>query len=274
MKLYINNIVNQLQRYNATLARTSLFIDKPWALIDDEFELQKLIFKENKELILSKNGQVQIGKWDYFPQAKSLLIDRNSDKILCNEAFINEGVLILKLDGTNNRFFILANENLIPDLDVKEYLKKLRYKKLNIIEISLFDGSILEVERPIEQQESMKVGNYITVESEILNDGKYQLSKNNQFLEIANSKIKKILTEKTYSNPNNELIVIQQQYYYEIIKGDYVFMNGKQLNNAIIDFSKSKKIIVRDGMFIRFERKNKIISVLSKYWKEFTECFD
>ena len=92
-------------------------MDKPWALIDSDLEIQKLIFKKNNELILSKDGQVKIGKWDYFPEAKSLLIDREEDKILCNEAFIDDAVLVLKMDGTSNNYFVLANENIIPDLD-------------------------------------------------------------------------------------------------------------------------------------------------------------
>ena len=50
--------------------------------------MQKLIFRKNKELIMSKNGQVTIGKWDYFGEAKSLLIDRGANIILCNEGFI------------------------------------------------------------------------------------------------------------------------------------------------------------------------------------------
>jgi hypothetical protein len=61
-------------------------------MIDDEFEMQKLIFKRDKELIMSKNGKVTIGKWDYFAEAKSLLIDRGFDKLLCNEAFIMKGL--------------------------------------------------------------------------------------------------------------------------------------------------------------------------------------
>jgi hypothetical protein len=31
---------------------------------------------------MSKNGQVTIGKWDYFGEAKSLLIDRGANIIL------------------------------------------------------------------------------------------------------------------------------------------------------------------------------------------------
>jgi hypothetical protein len=128
MKIYLKSIVSQLRNFSATLEKASILIDKPWALIDEEFEMQKLIFKKNKELILSKNGQVQIGKWEYFPEAKSLLIDRSSDKkdiILCNEVFIDEGVMVLRIDGLENRFFLLANENIVPDLDAIKYLNKL-----------------------------------------------------------------------------------------------------------------------------------------------------
>lgn len=275
MKVYLKSIVNQLQNYSTTLDRTSILIDKPWALIDEEFEMQKLIFKKDKELILSKNGQAQIGKWDYFPEAKSLLIDRNTDKILCNEAFIDNGVLILKLDGTENRFFILANENLVPNLDAKEYLKNLRYQKLRIAEMNLSDGRILEIQRDNEQYEKARIGNIVTVESEFIDDGKYQLSEQNKYIEINKGKVLKILIETTYTNPDNQEIIIQQQDIWKICNGDYVYIFGKQVDNAIINFSKSKNLIVRDGIVVRLERKNKIARALSKYCKEiFTEYYD
>jgi hypothetical protein len=275
MKVYLKSIVNQLQNYSTTLDRTSILIDKPWALIDEEFEMQKLIFKKDKELILSKNGQAQIGKWDYFPEAKSLLIDRNTDKILCNEAFIDNGVLILKLDGTENRFFILANENLVPNLDAKEYLKNLRYQKLRIAEMNLSDGRILEIQRDNEQYEKARIGNVVTVDSESIDDGKFQLSEQNKYIEINKGKVLKILIETTYTNPDNQEIIIQQQDIWKICNGDYVYIFGKQVDNAIINFSKSKNLIVRDGIVVRLERKNKIARALSKYCKEiFTEYYE
>ncbi len=95
----LNNLVNQLKNYSATLEKANLLIDKPWTIIDEDNEIQRLIFKKDETLVLSKNGQAEIGKWDYFPEAKALLIDRGADKILCNEAYIDEEILILKLDG-------------------------------------------------------------------------------------------------------------------------------------------------------------------------------
>jgi hypothetical protein len=268
MKLYLKSIVKQLKNHSASLEKTSIFIDKPWALIDDEFEVQKMIFKKNKELILSKNGQVQVGKWDYFPEAKSILIDRNTDKILCNEAFIDSGVMILKLDGTNNRFFILANENIIPDLDAKKYLKNLRYQKLCIKELNLADGTILEIQRRPEQFYEIEIGNLVSVDSEPFEDGKYQLNQKNKFIEIQHGSVYKILTEKTYKNPEDQEIIIQQQVYGDVLNGDYVFMYGKPVFNAVINFSRKKKLIVRDGMVVRFERKNPITRWLSKMNKK------
>lgn len=268
MKIYLKSIVKQLRNYSATLDKTSILVDKPWALIDEEFEMQKLIFKSDKELILSKNGQVKIGKWDYFPEAKSLLIDRNTDKILCNEAFIDKGVMVLRLDGTESRFFILANENVVPDLDANRYLKELRYQKLKIKETKLIDGRILEIQRE-EEWQSPQIGNPVTEEAEIIEDGKYQLANQNQYYEVKKGRIFKILTETNYSNANGQEIIIQQQDNYKIKYGDYVFMLGKQVDNAIIDFSKSKNLVVRDGIVIRLERKNKLMRWFSKTWKSF-----
>jgi len=116
MNTILKYYVKQLSSFSKSLEKKALFVDKPWAMIDEEFEMQKLIFKNNQELIMSKNGKVQMGRWEYLAEARCLLIDRGKDKILCQEGFIEEGVLILKLDGTEGRFFALANENIIPDL--------------------------------------------------------------------------------------------------------------------------------------------------------------
>ncbi len=128
-----------------SLKKKGILIEKPWALIDDDGEIQKLIFKRDKELILSKNGKVTIGSWDYFPDAKALLIDRVEDKILLKEQFIDSNVLILKKDGTENDFFALANENTLPDYNIPRYLNSLKCKEFYIEERKLLNGKILQI---------------------------------------------------------------------------------------------------------------------------------
>jgi hypothetical protein len=262
-----------MSNYSAKLDTTAILINKPWAIIDEEFEMQKLIFKKDKELILSKNGQVQIGKWDYFPEAKSLLIDRNVDKILCNEAFIDQGVMILKLDGTENRFFILANENIVPDLDVNRYLKELRYQKLKIVERELVDGRILEVQR-YDEFSNISIANRVSMEADLVVDGIYKIANSQYYYEIEKSRIKKILTETRYFNPEGHEIVIQQQRSNKIFNGDYVFMYGNQVGTSIINFSKSKNLVVRDGKVVRLERKNPLTRWFSKVWKSIFSYYE
>jgi len=272
MKLFINNIVEQLINYSSTLNDTSILIDKPWALLDDELEVQKLIFKKNKELILSKNGQVQIGKWDYFPNAKSLLIDRNADIILCKEVFIDKGVMILSKEGIDSRFFIFANENILPDFDAKSYLNELRYQKLRIIEQLLHDGRILEVYKSeilSDPFDETFIGGNVSIEASPIADGKYQLAEMKKYYEVKDGTIHKIITETTYTNPDKHEILILQQHNLKIKNGDELFMFGEMIENAIINFSKSKNIIVRDGKVVRLERKNPLTKWLSRIFGQF-----
>lgn len=273
MKIYLESIVKQLRNFSATLDKTSILVDKPWALIDDEFEMQKFIFKKDKQLILSKNGQVQIGKWDYLHEAKSLLIDRNSDIILCNEAFIDNGVMVLRLDGTESRFFILANENIVPDLDANRYLKELLYQKLKIAETKLVDGRILEVSRE-EVYSDPEIGNPVTVEADTIEDGKYQLAEANKYYEVRKGRIFKILTETTYINPDKHEIIIHQQDSWKISNGDEVFMFGKIVENGTINFSNNRNLVVRNCRVIRLERKNAVTRYLSKKWKQFWNYYE
>lgn len=261
MKLYLQGIAQQLSHFSASLNTTSLFLDKPWALIDEESKVQKLIFKRNKELVLSKNGQVQFGKWEYYAEARSLLIDRNYDKILCNESFIDKGIMILKVDGTDNKFFVLVNENIVPNLNADKYLKSLRYKKLHILETKLDNGKILEVQRP-EDWSTPIVGNPVSMNALPVEDGKYNLEDPNKIFEIRQSKILKILTSHEYTNPDGHTVIIQQQYSRLISKGDYVYYMGRPVKNGTINFSKTKNLIVKDGILVKKESKNKVIKWL------------
>ena len=270
MKVYLKSIAQQLRHHSLSLEKTSNLINKPWALIDDEFEMQKLIFQRNKDLILSKNGIAQTGKWDYFPEAKSLLIDRNEDKILCKEEFVDHAVMILKLDGTENRYFILANENIIPDLDAYKYLKRLRYRKLEIVERRLIDGRVLEVQSPYSGTPSY--GSRVTIDAARVEDGKYQLKEEHKYYEIKRGAITKIITEKKYTNPDGKEIFIHQNDNEKICFGDSVYMDGKPYRVSVItdekiNFTEAKHLIVREGKVVRLERKNPFFRKLSKICK-------
>ena len=201
MKAFLQHLIIELKNYSKSLDNQSILINKPWALIDSDLEIQKLIFKKNKELIMSKDGKVTIGSWEYLPEAKSLLIDRGKDKILCNEGFIDDGILILKMDGTTNRFFVLANENLIPDLDAYNYLKQLRYSNLNIVTRKLTNGKTLEIILE-DRYDFIGIGNQVTIDADNIEDGVYKTEDRNQKYVIKESFIRAIIHEKTYKTKN------------------------------------------------------------------------
>jgi len=250
MKVFLQHIVQGLKHYSKSLDKKSILVDKPWALIDSDFEIQKLIFKKNKELIMSKDGQVIMGKWDYLPEAKSLLIDRGKDIILCNEGFIDDSVMILKMDGTKNNFFVLANENVIPDLDAYNYLRKLRYHNLNITTKRLANGRILEIIKD-DPYDDYYIGKKVTIEADVITDGIYNAEKASVKYVIKNSTISSIIHEVTYMTKNGFEIMIAQHDQKVYSKGDKVWVNGILAKDGEYNVIGRRNILVENGKIIK-----------------------
>jgi len=252
MKLFLESIIKQLGNYSKSLNIRAILTDKPWTLIDSDLEIQRLIFKKNHQLIMSKDGQVQIGAWEYLPEAKSLLLDRGKDKILCNEGFIDEGVLVMKLDGTKNKFFVLANENIVPDLNPYEYLKKLKNRKLNIITRKLENGKIIEIERHDWQRDenNILIGNKVTIDYEKIADGEYCLADTNMTVYVEEGVIFDITHLVTYIKNGLE-IEIEQYNQDSVEKGDFVWINGKEAKSGKYKIGFGEYITVKNGEIIK-----------------------
>jgi hypothetical protein len=261
IKIELISIVKQLKNHTASLEKSNIFIDKPWTIIDGDNEIQRLIFKKDKTLILSKNGQAQIGKWDYFPEAKSLLIDRISDKILCNEAFIDEGVLILKLDGTDNQFFTLANENVIPNLDISQYLYNIRNEKLFFSSQKLVDGTILDIQRK-DLYTSIAEGDKVSINDKNIPDGMYPIDDKIKIYEIKNNEIIQIFTVKNYYTANKKEITVHQKKYWEIYEGDNVFINSETATDQLIRLKNGRSLLIVDGKINKIKWKTIFHSLL------------
>jgi len=252
MKIYLQNIVKGLKQFSESLDKQTMLINKPWALIDSELGIQKLIFKKDKELILSKDGKVVIGKWDYFPEAKSLLIDRGNDKILCNEAYIDDSILVLKLDGKKDDFFILANENNIPDLDAYSYLRKLFYTKFGIQNTSLVGDINLQINP--NHNDRIGVDSLVTIDDKDAIDGYYFTKDGLQKIVIQDNKIAQIFYLKKYSLGNGDFIVAEKSSLDSFDVGSPVTINNQYIQDA--------KYLVDNGNLIIYIVENKIAEVL------------
>ncbi len=182
LKNFINYQINTLGLLITKKITQSKILNKPWAIVDGDLEIQKLIFEKDGKLILSKNGIVQEGRWEYYPEANSFMIDRKSDKILCNLLFCDDAAIILKLDGTKNEFFVFANENVLPNLNLLEYLNQKILQQHLIKEIPLYNGRILKA--------YFESGNFdhfynnvpVTYENDEFVDDGFLFSPNNDYL--------------------------------------------------------------------------------------------
>ncbi|MDB5018620.1 MAG: hypothetical protein JWQ84_3452 [Mucilaginibacter sp.] len=118
----LNSLLPRLQQYSLNIDKTSFFIDKPWVMIDRDNNYHHYSFQNEGRLITSLNGMVQFGTWEYIPGSKSFLISRGVDVIFLNQVFIQNGLMFLKKDGSEQDPWLLINKNIIPDLDVPNYL--------------------------------------------------------------------------------------------------------------------------------------------------------
>jgi len=249
MLQYINNLVPRLKDFSASLDKIEIFVDKPWVIVDDNQNIQKFIFKRNGELVMSLNGQVTIGKWEFLSYAKSLLIDRIEDKILLNQKFIDPAVMILKKENLFDENLILANEGLLPDLNVINYLKGLYYQKLRIRTVKLKTGELLEVHY-YEPGYYEYMNKNVSISCSSVPDGNYQTEDSKGTFIIKNNTISRFLVYKGYKT-NYGLIIIEQEF--ERFKlGDRVFQNNKIAPDLKYRLGFMNHIIVKDGKIISF----------------------
>ena len=121
---YLINLIPRIKNYGFELDKLSKLYNYPWVIISEPENFSKIIFQKNGKLLLSSNGIVSYGNWELISMANSILLEMNGQKRLFNHQFLDEAVMILKLDGTTRNYMILANQNKIPDLKIKEYFKK------------------------------------------------------------------------------------------------------------------------------------------------------
>jgi len=240
----INYYVKILSNFNRTLQKKVLLIDKPWVLVDNDGEIQKLIFKENNSLILSKNGNVIEGSWEYFPEARALLINRITDKLLLKEQFIDENIIVLKKDGTEDCYFVFANENTIPDYDTLRYLYSLKCKKLNISNIKLLSGNIIEFHNNQYNSGINSVTEIQIIDDSYqpinLADGKYISKDKRKTFYISNGRItyvtyniiRKLINGETFEIENGVAIYDDRISFQRRNVNKKVTINGKNIGNT------------------------------------------
>jgi hypothetical protein len=189
MKQQLSGFVERLKRYSNRLDNYALLTEQPWITqTDDDNERFVMIFRQKEnELLISVNGMIEKGKWDYIPSMNSLVIERKSGITLYKQGFFDDSVMILKVDGIE-KYQLFVNENKIDSTIEKlleqtenKYLKKNEplFEKKNtdnriIIAKRLKDGRSFEIHSSLEM--GYTIGDKVTINGELPADGKYRYS--------------------------------------------------------------------------------------------------
>lgn len=172
MRTFIADIIPKIQRFSQRLDDLTKLTNQHWVSLGDISQTKRVfIFRANNQLLISDNGIVEKGSWEYLGN-QSLLLDTKSESYLLKHGFFDENVIALKLDSTDSYAFFVNETKYHSELNSIEdvlnflgnkYLKKNgstegigstkkrptinfpEYSVQNIKEITSFFGSVTKV---------------------------------------------------------------------------------------------------------------------------------
>lgn len=132
MKEFIINILPKLKSLSKRLDNQTILKKQHWVMLDESGVTNTTyIFRDNDELLISINGDVTIGTWEYLSSNK-LLIKFSNKMYLYNNEYFDDQLLALRKDGAE-LYSLFVNEGLLlGDGDV--------FKKIE----GYFDNKLLE----------------------------------------------------------------------------------------------------------------------------------
>lgn len=267
MKDHINNLIERLYNYSEKLDKIALFTDKKWVFVDEANNQQSYIFKRDGKFIMSLNGKVNIGAWEYLPEARSILIDRIQDKILLNHAFFDEALMILKYDGAPNKdFFILVDEKKIPDLNILKHLEsKVVTNEINIvkttekdkIQISLNNDDILTIFTNYFTNYGFIIGFNLYdsgfIKDQMPKDGVYVSKCGKYSINFINGLIEDYVITHIYKLSNGTNLIVKSKQFHMPKEGDLAFdYKGIEASSGKYRIGFLDHLTVNDGRFVKF----------------------
>lgn len=134
MITFLFDTINRYKKFSENLDVKTILCNKSWWIFNDSGEKIIIIFQENSSLIISSNGKVTSGKWQYIPANKSVIISFGKQSYMHHSAFIDNNILVLQVDGTELYTFMIDEEyhgSFRPRSlkDLYSYFERMEYKK-------------------------------------------------------------------------------------------------------------------------------------------------
>lgn len=116
MYVYLMTIPDSIKGISDKLNIKALLCNKSWIVFNEEGKKIVFIFQKRGDMIISKNGVVTKGKWEYIN--KSLILEGEDTSLLLHPTFENDMLFILQQDGTDYHI-ILINESRCDELKMR-----------------------------------------------------------------------------------------------------------------------------------------------------------
>lgn len=131
MKTFIADIIPKIQRFSQRLDDLTKLTNQHWVSLSDITQTKRVfIFRANNQLLISDNGLVEKGSWEYLGN-QSLLLDTKNESYLLKHGFFDENVIALKLDSTDSYVFFINETKYNGELNnIQDVLKFLENKYL------------------------------------------------------------------------------------------------------------------------------------------------
>ena len=106
-----------------------MILSHHWVLVDKINSKKKLyIFRKNKELLISEDGQVDIASWRYLGK-NTLLVENNTVKNLYKHGFFDQNLIAIKIRDDENYSFFVNEEKFDHGLNSENKIAKYLYDK-------------------------------------------------------------------------------------------------------------------------------------------------
>jgi hypothetical protein len=107
MKTFRADIIPRIQRYSQKLDDLTKLTNQHWISLDEIGQTKLVyIFRENNQLLISDNGIIKKGTWEYLGN-QSLLIETNQGCFLLKNCFFDQNIIAFKFDSANKYTFFI-----------------------------------------------------------------------------------------------------------------------------------------------------------------------
>lgn len=248
MKEILTHYYNKFKAYNQSLEKQNLFVGKAWITPLNDLQIGKIIFLDDKRILVSRKSGVTEGTWEFIPDAESIYLKFEEQNLLLKASIINE--YLLSFEGNNNHGnFTLLNEKVVENFSIGIVNDKLLHFFLEILFLAVENQvNLLELKEKNVSVEDYFYENKSTIQGHKIYISKEGLSKND------------VETKPIITYPENQHdSLLNFEFFIGLPQKYVVIKNGNVLNIYNVVFQRSNK------------GELKIVCVAGGYNSEFSE---